>query len=56
METTDLGTAMGTAVSEAATQVTTMLGANLPTVLGVAGAILAIGIVWRVAKSFMKQR
>lgn len=45
-----------TAISGAIDSVVSLITSNLPTVLGVAGAIMAIGIVWGIARSFLKKR
>jgi hypothetical protein len=38
------------------TDVTTAIGSNLPTVLGVTLGIVGIGVVWGVVRRFVKAR
>lgn len=44
------------AIGDAVDSIVSLVTTNLPTVLGVAGAIMAIGIVWGIARSFLKKR
>lgn len=46
--------ALNTAVASTATAITGTISTNVPVALGVAGAILGLGVAWRFAKRFMK--
>lgn len=48
------GIDLGTALATAATAVTEQVGAALPIALPIGGAILAVGIGWRLFKRFAK--
>jgi phage protein D len=45
---------LGTALTSAATAITTQVGDALPVALPVAGAILAVGIGWKIFKRFVR--
>jgi hypothetical protein len=49
-ETIDLGSALTTAGAA----VTTQVGSALPVALPIAGAILAVGVGWRIFRRFVK--
>lgn len=49
-------TALGTALTAFVTDITSAVGANLPTVLGVVLGIVGIGLVWAVVRKFAKAR
>lgn len=45
---------LGTALSAAALEIQTQVGAALPVALPVAGAILAVGVGWKIFKRFVR--
>ena len=51
---TDPSIDLGSALSTAATAITTQVAAALPVALPVAGALLAVGIGWKVFKRFVR--
>ena len=50
------GTALKTALTSMVSDVQTALGDNLPVVLGLAVALIGLGIVWAVVRKFGKAR
>lgn len=43
------------AISGAVDSIVSLITSNLPVVLGTAGVIMAIGIVWGIARRFLKK-
>lgn len=54
MEMETITTAMGTAISTLSTNIQTMIGTNLPSLLGVAAIFIAIPAVWGLVKRFCR--
>lgn len=50
MET--ITTAIGSAVTQLSTNIQSVVGANLPTILGVAAIFIAITATWKLVKRF----
>ena len=49
-----LMTGLNTSISGMADSISTALATNLPVVIAVGSAILAVGVVWRFAKRFVR--
>lgn len=54
MEMETITTAIGTAISSLSTNIQTMIGANLPPLLGVGAIFIAIPAVWGLVKRFCR--
>lgn len=54
MEMETITTAIGTAITSLSTNIQTMIGTNLPALLGVAGIFIAIPAVWGLVKRFCR--
>lgn len=54
MEMETISTALGTAISGLSTNIQTIIGANLPAMLGVAAIFIAIPAVWNLVKRFAR--
>ena len=54
MEMETITTAIGTAITSLSTNIQTMIGTNLPALLGVAAIFIAIPAVWGLVKRFCR--
>ncbi|GEM_PF-2635518 len=52
MEMETITTAMGTAITTLSTNIQSMIGTNLPAMLGLAAIFIAIPAVWKLVKRF----
>ena len=54
MEMETITTAIGTAITSLSTNIQTMIGTNLPALLGVAAIFISIRAVWGLVKRFCR--
>lgn len=54
MEMETITTAIGTAITSLSTNIQTMIGTNLPALLGVTAIFIAIPAVWGLVKRFCR--
>lgn len=54
MEMETISTALGTAISGLGTNIQSIIGTNLPAMLGVAAVFIAIPAVWNLVKRFTR--